>query len=71
MRFTTSQTFCIFYLYSYHHHKLCFKKILIFERPGGEGEVRGRGRERISSRLCTVGPEPDAGLEPTNREIMT
>ena len=29
-----------------------------------------RERERISSRLCTVSPEPDVGLKLTNREIM-
>ena len=39
---------------------------------------RGRGRERegdteseAGSRLRAVGTEPDAGLEPTDREIMT
>ena len=38
---------------------------------------RGRGRERegdteseAGSRLRAVSTEPDAGLEPTNREIM-
>ena len=35
----------------------------------------GRGRERetekIPSRLPTVSTEPNAGLEPTNHEIMT
>ena len=30
-----------------------------------------RGRERIPSRLHTVSTEPDTGLEPTNRGIMT
>ena len=38
--------------------------------------VSGRGRERrteseAGSRLRAVSTEPDAGLEPTNREIMT
>ena len=34
--------------------------------------MRGRegGRERTSSRLCTVSVEPDVGLELTNHEIM-
>ena len=32
---------------------------------------RERERERIPSRLCTVSAEPDAGLNLTNREIMT
>ena len=36
------------------------------------GEVqREREREKIPNRLLTVSAEPDAGLEPTNREIMT
>ena len=30
-----------------------------------------RGRQRILSRLCAVSTEPDVGLEPTNREMMT
>ena len=46
----------------------------------GEGETehewgRGRGTERdthtAGSGLQAVGTEPDMGLEPTNREIMT
>ena len=32
---------------------------------------RDRERKRIPSRLRTVSTEPDAGLELTNREIMT
>ena len=36
----------------------------------GRGQ-RERGRERIPSRLHTVSVELDAGLEPTNCEIMT
>ena len=35
---------------------------------GGEAEREG---ERISSRLCTGSTGLDAGLELTNREIMT
>ena len=40
------------------------------------GEVRGREREgdtewEAGSRLRAVSTEPDAGLEPTNREIAT
>ena len=34
----------------------------------GDSEREG---ERIPSRLCAVSTEPDMGLEPTNREIMT
>ena len=39
----------------------------------GEGlrEREREERERIQSRFSTVSTEPDAGLEPTNREIMT
>ena len=36
----------------------------------GEGQ-RERERQRISSKLYPVSTEPDAGLEPTNHEIMT
>ena len=32
---------------------------------------REREGDRIPSRLCTVRTEPDAGLELTNREVMT
>ena len=32
---------------------------------------RERGKERIPRRLCAVSTEPDAGLDPTNYEIMT
>ena len=35
-----------------------------------QGKGRERGRQRILSGLCTDGAETDAGLEPTNREIM-
>ena len=37
-----------------------------------EGEKgRGRGKDRIPSRLHTVRAEPNVGLNPTNHEIMT
>ena len=36
----------------------------------GEGDRKGE-RERIPSRLHTGSMEPDTGLEPTKREIMT
>ncbi|VFV17236.1 Hypothetical predicted protein [Lynx pardinus] len=35
-----------------------------------KGRERGRQR-RIRSGLCAVSPEPDVGLELTDREIMT
>ena len=37
----------------------------------GVGAERERERERIPSRLCTVGEEPDVGLKLTEREITT
>ena len=39
------------------------------ERASTRGAERGGGR--TPSRLRTVSAEPDAGLDPTNREIMT
>ena len=42
------------------------------EKRGGGGErQRERERQSIQSRLCTDSREPDVGLEPTNRKIMT
>ena len=44
--------------------------LFIFERDrestSGGGAERERGGERIPSRLCAVGTEPDAGLHPVN-----
>ena len=37
----------------------------------GRGAEREGERERILHRVCTVSTEPDAGLEPMNREIVT
>ena len=36
-----------------------------------EGRSREREGERSPSRLCAASTEPDAGLELTDREIMT
>ena len=36
----------------------------------GEGQ-RQKGRERISSRLCTVGSEPDAWFKLKNRIVRS
>ena len=36
-----------------------------------QGRGRERGRERISSSLCTVSAEPEVGLEVMNCEIKT
>ena len=57
-------------------HRVFFFNVYLFLR---ETEYEwGRGRERegdteseAGSRLRAVGMEPDAGLEPTNCEIMT
>ena len=57
-----------------------FLKMFIFEREREREREReqGRGRERegdteskSGSRFRAVSIEPDAGLEPMNREIMT
>ena len=44
---------------------------LYFEKENVQEGHRGRERERISSRLCTVSAEPDVGKDITNCEIMT
>ena len=36
----------------------------------GEGQGE-RERERSPSRVCSVSPEPDVGLEPMNSEMVT
>ena len=41
------------------------------EREHEQRSGTARGRERIPSRLCAVSSEPDAGLDPSNHEIMT
>ena len=38
---------------------------------GGRAEGEGDTESEAGSRLPAVGTEPDMGLEPTNREIMT
>ena len=40
-------------------------------RESGSGAERERGRERIPSRFLAISAEPDVGLKPMNREIMT
>ena len=44
---------------------------LCFERERERGRSRERRRKRIPSRLRTVSAEPDAGLDPTDHELMT
>ena len=41
------------------------------ETKSEQGRGRERGRQRIPSRLHTVGAEPNVGHELTNHEIMT
>ena len=55
-----------------------FNVLFIFETETETEHEQGRGRERegdteseAGSRLRAVSTEPDVGLEPTNREIMT
>ena len=46
----------------------------MFERQsmsGGGAEREGDTESKAGSRLRAVSTEPDAGLEPTNREFMT
>ena len=48
-------------------------KVYLFilrQRQREQGRGRGRRRERIPCQLHAVSAEPDAGLEPTNCEIM-
>ena len=53
------------------HLKKFFLMFIYFERKrAGEGQ-RESERERIPSRLHTASIEPDLGLKPMNREIMT
>ena len=58
--------------------KICFTKILMFsfegERQsasGGRAEREGDAESGAGSRLRAISTEPDAGLELTDREIMT
>ena len=45
--------------------------IYFWKRESEQGRSTERERERIRSRFCTVGTEPDAGLKLVNCEIMT
>lgn len=51
----------------------CFLKCVYFEKESvhEQGRGRQRGRQKISSRLCTVSAVPDVGLQPMNPETMT
>ena len=48
-------------------------ELVYLERAGKpeRGRGRERGRQRSPSRIHPVGVEPDAGLEPTNCEVVT
>ena len=41
------------------------------EHEWGRGRERGDTESEAGSRLLAVSTKPDAGLEPTNHEIMT
>ena len=51
--------------------KKTFLSLFVYLRESKLGKGRERERERIPSRPRTVSAEPDVGLEPTNREIVT
>ena len=51
-----------------------FKHLFVFERQSsswGGAEREGDAESEAGSRLRAVGTEPDAGLELTDRDIMT
>ena len=51
-----------------------FKVYLVLKeraREGGTERKKERESESVTSRLCFVSAEPNAGLELVNREIMT
>ena len=50
-----------------YYSLFCFKFIYLFKGGGTERE----GERESQARLRPVSAEPDAGLEPTDREIMT
>ena len=53
-----------------YEHLKCFYVYFIFERDReGGAEREGDTESEAGSRLRAVGTGPDAGLEPTNREI--
>ena len=47
-----------------------FKFLIYFEREMGDRD-KGKGREKIPSRLYAVRAEPDKGLKLMNHEIIT
>ena len=55
-----------FFKKRFHLLKMC-----IFERDRESKGGAERERERISSRLCIVSTEPDAGQGLMNHEVMT
>ena len=56
--------------YYYSFLKILLSLFILRDRHSTSGG-KEKGRERIPSRLHIVSTEPDAGLELTNREIMT
>ena len=51
--------------------RLTLQHFLVFIYFERELVSQGRGKERGRERISVVSTEPDAGLEPTNHEIMT
>ena len=65
-----------YYFYFFHKNFLTFLFIFGRERKrqgvsGGEAEREGDPEAEAGSRLWAVSTEPNAGLKPTNSEIMT
>ena len=59
------------WLFFFNVHLFLRKRERETEHERGRGRERGKHRIRSSSRLRAVSTEPDAGLEPTDREIVT
>ena len=68
---------CCLHFFSLRISFFFFNVLFIFERErehkrqAGGGVVRESGEQKIERGLCTGSGEPHAGLELTNRGIMT
>ena len=53
--------------------QMCLQQIYVHisQSSGGGADREGDTESEAGARLRAVSPEPDAGLEPTNGEIMT
>ena len=68
----------VFFFFSFNNDGLMVILLFILREREREsvsehkpGRDRERRKERILGRLCVDSAEPNAGLEPTNSEIMT